>query len=71
MLPIASEIASRLTRDQAQSALPNAPVLPDEPHGPSARERRRIKIASALHRLADRLEPGPRRAVRRASWTAD
>jgi hypothetical protein len=71
MLPIASEIASRLTRDQAQSALPNAPVLPDEPHGPSARERRRIKIASALHRLADRLEPAPRRAVRRASWTAD
>ena len=30
MLPIAAEIAARVTREQAQSALPNAPVMPVE-----------------------------------------
>ena len=28
MLPIAAEIAARVTREQAQSARPNAPVIP-------------------------------------------
>ncbi|MGH3506544.1 MAG: hypothetical protein ACRDO2_04995 [Nocardioidaceae bacterium] len=59
MLPIASEIAVRLTREQAQSALPGAPVLPDEP-APTPRERRRFKTAVLLRRLADRVEPAPR-----------
>jgi hypothetical protein len=30
MLPIAAEIATRLTREQAQSARPHAPVVPVE-----------------------------------------
>lgn len=30
MLPIAAEIATRLTREQAQSARPHAPVIPVE-----------------------------------------
>jgi hypothetical protein len=30
MLPIAAVIGTRLTRDQAQSARPDAPVIPDE-----------------------------------------
>ena len=30
MLPIAAEIATRLTREEAQSARPNAPVIPVE-----------------------------------------
>jgi hypothetical protein len=33
MLPIAAEIATRLTREQAQSARPDAPVLPEADAG--------------------------------------
>jgi hypothetical protein len=33
MMPIAAEIATRLTREQARSARPGAPVLPDEDAG--------------------------------------
>jgi hypothetical protein len=61
MLPIASNIATNAMRDQVGSALPNAPVVTDEP----ARESRtRIWIASFLRssakrrvRLADRIDP--------------
>ena len=59
MLPIASDIAVRLTREQAQSALPDAPVVTDVPPVPTAGEVRRIRLAGVLRRLADRLEPAP------------
>ena len=63
MLPIAMNIAVKAARDQANSALPNAPVLPDLP----LRESRMRKYVAAFlrasaHRrvrLADRLDPGP------------
>jgi hypothetical protein len=57
MLPIASEIAVRVTRDHAQSALPNAPVVDDTPAPVRPRHHRRIQVAAVLRRLADRLEP--------------
>jgi hypothetical protein len=65
MLPIASEIATRITREQAQSALPQAPVIPDvpEPRKRPARTRSLRALAGALrrvaatsHGLADRLD---------------
>ncbi len=43
MLPIAAEIATRLTREEAQSARPNAPVIPVE-----ASSRRESKLARVL-----------------------
>lgn len=56
MLPIAADIAVRLTREQAQSALPNAPVVSDPPRTPRrpgpARSQR--LAAGALRRLAAR-----------------
>jgi hypothetical protein len=57
MLPIASDLVVRTTRAHAQSALPDAPVLPDVPVEPTPRERRRIQLAGFLRRVADRLEP--------------
>jgi hypothetical protein len=56
MLPIAADFVVRATRAEAQSALPDAPILPDQPPT-TATERRRIKMAGGLRRLADRLEP--------------
>lgn len=60
MLPIAADIAVRLTREQAQSALPDAPVVPDTPRrprrlrtAPSTRSSRVAGlVAGALRRLA-------------------
>ncbi|HWM00029.1 MAG TPA: hypothetical protein VNP20_22010 [Nocardioidaceae bacterium] len=57
MFPIATEIAVRVTRDHAQSALPDAPVIDDTVAPPRPRHERRIRVARALRRLADRLEP--------------
>jgi len=60
MLPIAAEIAVRLTREQAQSALPDAPVVDDTPApAPRVRARRRLQAARILRSLADRIEPAP------------
>ncbi len=59
MLPIAAEIAVRLTREQAQSALPDAPVIDDTPPTPRVRTRRRLQVARMLRSLADRIEPAP------------
>jgi hypothetical protein len=59
MLPIAADIAVRLTREQAQSALPDAPVVPDPPsprrrsRGPRPARAPRM-VAGALRRLAAR-----------------
>jgi hypothetical protein len=54
MLPIAANIAVRLTREQAESALPDAPVRPDPPprRRPSHPSNSRRLLASALRRLA-------------------
>jgi len=56
MLPIAAEIAVRLTREQAQSALPDAPVVPDPPRMPRREKVSRSQriIAGALRGLAAR-----------------
>lgn len=59
MLPIAAEIAVRLTREQAESALPDAPVIDDRPPRPPRPRRGRVRMARALRRLADRVEPAP------------
>jgi hypothetical protein len=68
MLPIAAEIAVRMTRQQAQSALPHAPVVPD---GPRERPRRRPeqavvvllrRLATASVGLADRIDRPARAA---------
>jgi hypothetical protein len=65
MLPVASNIAVNAMRDQVGSALPDAPIVPDEP----ARESRaRTWIASFLRssaqrrvRLANRIDPSSSR----------
>lgn len=60
MLPIASDIAVRLTRAEALSALPHAPVSDDDAlAGRAARRARRGWVASVLRRVADRLDPAP------------
>ncbi len=65
MFPIASEIATRITREHAQSALPHSPVIPDvpEPRARPARTRSLRALAGVLRRvaatsrgLADRLD---------------
>jgi hypothetical protein len=65
MLPIASEIATRITREHAQSALPHAPVIPDAPEPPTRPARMRSlraiagalrRVAATSHGLADRLD---------------
>jgi hypothetical protein len=64
MLPIAAEIAVRMTRQQAQSALPHAPVVAavprDRPRTTSRAERAVVgllrRLATASAGLADRIE---------------
>lgn len=65
MLPIASEIATRITREHAQSALPHAPVIPDAPEPGTRPARTRPlralavalrRVAATSHGLADRLD---------------
>lgn len=60
MLPIEGSLAVGAALREANSAMPDAPVVPDEPRG--AGLPRRI-AARALRALADRLEP-PRPAER-------
>jgi hypothetical protein len=48
MLPIAAEIATRLTREQAQSARPHAPVIPVEETRP------RVSLLSRVRNVAGR-----------------
>ena len=49
----------RLTREASQSALPNAPVVPERHPWPAAF---RIRTAGTLHGLADRIGPVDARA---------
>ncbi|MGH8867443.1 MAG: hypothetical protein ACRDYU_05545 [Actinomycetes bacterium] len=72
MLPIAAEIATRMTREHAGSALPGAPTLDDTPEALTGREVRRprrtlasvlrgvaatsSRVAATSGRLADRME---------------
>jgi hypothetical protein len=53
-------LAVQRTHDLAHSAMPDAPVL-REPEVPDRPLRRRLAVA--LHRLADRLEPRPSRSA--------
>lgn len=54
MFPIEGPIVTDVTRNLAHSALPDAPMVPDEP--PRVR-RSRQTLARTLRSLADRLEP--------------
>jgi hypothetical protein len=57
-MPIAADLAVRRTREQALSALPDAPVVDDTPSPtPRARTRGRLQLAQVLRTLADRVEP--------------
>lgn len=60
-LPIASGLARDGVARTAESALPDAPVVPDaEPSTSPARTARlRLLIARALRRTADTVEPTP------------
>ena len=51
------KMATQATRDLARSGLADAPVRDDPADSPDRPVRRRIAIA--LHRLADRLDPLP------------
>ena len=59
MLPIASNLAVRITRQHALSALPDAPIIDDTPPTPRVRTQRRLRLAQVLRNLADRIEPAP------------
>jgi hypothetical protein len=62
MIPMDGPFVASATRHLAHSALPNAPVVDDEPPpappAPPARPRR--LLARALRSLADRLDPRDR-----------
>jgi hypothetical protein len=60
-LPIASGLARDGVARTAQSALPDAPVVPDEEPltSPTRTARVRLLLARALRRTADTVEPAP------------
>jgi hypothetical protein len=70
MLPIAAEIAVRMTRQQAQSALPHAAVVPEDPRERPRTTSRPEKVVVVLLRrlatasvgLADRIDRPARAA---------
>ena len=53
MMPQLFQIGVQLTRQQALSAMPDAPVVPD---GSPERPRIRRATARALRRMADRMD---------------
>ena len=61
MNPIAILIAVERTRELAQSARPNAPVIPVEPPPSRRRDDARASTARWLHLVAERVEPPRRR----------
>jgi hypothetical protein len=60
-VPIASGLAREAIANTAESALPDAPVVPDvEPSkSPTRTARVRLRLARALRRTADTIEPAP------------
>ena len=56
LIPMEGPIAMDATRNLANSALPDAPVVPD-PEKPPKVHRSRQLLARTLRSLADRLEP--------------
>jgi hypothetical protein len=66
MEPIFGSLVVSVTQDHVQSALPNAPVVPDPPpHEPRIRPAIAAFLRSSAQRrarLADRLDPCPGRA---------
>jgi hypothetical protein len=65
MLPIASNMAARMTRELARSALPDAPVRPDPPQTRASAQAPRSQrllvkmlrhLATTSGGLADRLD---------------
>jgi hypothetical protein len=62
MNPIAFQLAIDATQNHAQSALPNAPVLPDPPHVPAGAAPPAVVfrrgMARGLRWAANRIEPG-------------
>lgn len=56
MYPVGFDLALEATRRNAQSALPDAPVLPDEVPRTPASVRWRLALASALRTLATRAD---------------
>lgn len=61
MYPVGFHLALDATRNHAQSALPDAPVLPDEVPRPSASVRWRLALASGLRALASRADDAAER----------
>jgi hypothetical protein len=57
MEPLAILYAVQVNRGYAQSALPDAPVVPPEPARPRRTEPIRRATATALYRLANLVEP--------------
>ena len=57
MLPIAAEFARNATRAHARSALPDAPVTHNSEDRRAGTPGGRRRLAAALRRTADRLEP--------------
>jgi hypothetical protein len=59
MYPAAFVQAVNLTREHVNSALPNAPVVPERTRGNGRGDPLRRGAALLLRRLADRVEPRP------------
>ncbi len=57
MNPAGYILAVQLTKREATSALPNAPVVPDRRPARPPVQQIRIATARALRRTADRVEP--------------
>jgi hypothetical protein len=57
MFPIATHLAVRATREHAQSALPDAPVVREQAAPQRRSDVPRARTARLLHRLAERIEP--------------
>jgi hypothetical protein len=61
--PIAAHLAVELTRRNAGSARPDAPVVPDEPRRPSRTAAARLRVAGSLRTVARWVEPSRRSAT--------
>lgn len=60
MDPLANIMGANLVREYANSALPNAPVVPDRPRrGTATPGPLRRVTANGLRGIADRLAPAP------------